>query len=156
MNDKIEEFWSLIISENELLNEKGWKKWDEFNELYPNYTDIFKSYLENDSYLMYTSINFHDFDIIEVNCSLDRKKAKEVSICIFDYFNDYKKNLFIRITYTNVVKYMADVKDIIYSVSWNNDIFEILDDKKIKHRILLSNGSSIEIVCESVDITVVN
>lgn len=154
MNDLIERFWNLIISKDEKLNEKGWEEWNKFNELYPDYREIIKPCFSQEFYSIYNSVNFHDFDILEVKCDFHRNTGKEVSICILDYFNDYKKNLCLRIVYTNVVSFRFDIGDIIYSLSWSNDIFEILADGKIKHRILLSNGSYIEIVSESVGIEV--
>lgn len=153
MNDIIDEFWQLVISEDNKLQEKGFEKWQLFQKKYPDYDDKIKFALSPDFYAVYSSTNFHDCDIVGINCELNRKNKKRIKIYLYDWFNNYGDDVYFIITYDNIYQYTININNVEPVISWNNDIIEVVDNYKIRHRILLTDNSTIDIMCKTVGIT---
>ena len=152
MQSEIEVFWPMLNSEDFQVQEKGFQKWTEFVQNHPCYFESIKKHLTKHFCEVYQKMRFHDFHVQDIEYHSNPPKMTEVRLFIYDYHEDHSKNLYFTITYRNVSKYSINVESTQYAISWGYDIFEILENGLLKHRILCSDRTSIEIVFKTINI----
>ena len=150
MINEIEEFWSLIKSDDCQMQEEGFQKWYEFKKNRPEYVDGIKKKLSNDFYHTYNKMSFHDFQLCDIKYSHNPPSKSTIELLLYDYHETYGKNLYYSLVYSAVSSYTIDIKSTKYAISWGNDIFEDMDEGLLKHRILCSDNISIDIVFKKI------
>lgn len=152
MISEIDEFWSLISSDNEEIQEEGFQKWAVFKQKNPNYMDNIKSKFSKHFYSVYQKYNFHDFRVLDIVCSYKLGKKSEIALTLYDYHKDYGKDLYFSITYRDIYEHTINANNTTYGLIWNIAIFEVLEENKLKHRILCCDGANIDITFKTVSI----
>lgn len=139
---EIEEFWVMENSEDADIRMEGSQKWAEFSKEYPHYFESIMHNFTNKFCEVYKEIKFHDFRIDKIHYALDESSGHPtIDMVIFDYHEDYEKDFYLKFTYNDVKAYSINVQETQSHLAWNADIFEIMDDGFIKHRILCHGGS---------------
>lgn len=154
MKYNIEEIWNNISSDNIEIQNKGYEQWDKLIE--NKYFDFISEKLPSCFSLEYQKINLHDFKVIEIKYFYKKKNQMCVEVILFDYYNDYGENLYYKITYSEVKEYTLNFMDLKHSLMWGNDIFEIINEKVFKHRVMLSDGNFYIIMFKDIKMEVIS
>lgn len=149
---EIEDFWVMENSEDADIRMEGALKWAEFSKKHPHYFEDIKHNFTNEFHEIYKKIKFHDFRIDKIHYDLGVNSGHPtVDMVLFDYHEDYEKDLYFKFTYNNVKEYSINAQETQSHLDWNADIFECVDGDFIKHRILC-HGGSIVIVFKNITV----
>ena len=152
MENEIGNFWEMLCSDNQEIQENGFRKWDEFKQRNPYYFDDIKKKLSKGFLKTYSKINLHDFYVLNLNWCIQPLKSTEIKLLLYDYHEDYGKDLYFNMIYRKVSEYSFNAKYAEPAMTWGNDIFESTEGGMLKHRILFCNGTNIEIVFKTISL----
>ena len=150
----IEDFWDKLKSSDDSVHDEGYRLWREYASMAPNYIESLKEYLPKRFAMKYADMNFHDFHILGVTYVPKQESKAMVRIVMNDYFNEYGKDMFYELLYTDVIQYSCHVPFVSNQVSWSYDIFESCGKGRFMHRILCSNRCWFDILARSIEIKV--
>jgi len=148
----IEKFWAMIYSGDEEIREEGFDKWSEFNQNNPKYMETIKENFSKKFYEEYQGKVLHDFHVLNVDilCNTRPPRKTEIKLLIYDFHEEYGKDLYFYLRYTGVKSYSFHSPDMDIEASWYGDIFEVTADGMLKHRIALINDACIEITFKNI------
>jgi len=153
MNNKVDQFWSMMDADDQDVQDEGFKKWFEFVGEHTQYVDTFKDYLPKRFYEIYRKTNFHDFKIIDVSYFSKPPRMTWVKLLIYDYFEDYGKDLYYNLVYRDVKEFQLSVSTTANNITWGYDILELIDSSNIlRHRIKFSDGASMNVVSKTINL----
>lgn len=145
------EYWTMMNSKDKEIRETGIKRWQESTKVYAEYFNSIKNKLPKGFLKTYDKINFHDFQLSEINIKGQFDKDMEISLLLYDYYEDYGKDVYYQIIYSKVSKYMCDIYSE-YGLGWGYDEFELHENGIWEHRIICSNGAELEIAFKRIKV----
>ena len=126
MKSKIAEFWDMLCSEDELIQDEGQcKRKQFFNENTGYFQNVIEE-LPGEFVQIYSEINFHDFQILSTSINSSQDKNVAISLYLYDY-------------------YSINVNDTKNRLNWAYDIFERSENNRWIHRIMCSDANNIVI-----------
>lgn len=152
MNSEIEEFWTMMQSTNDSIHNAGYRLWQEFAIKNPQYFTSLKEQIPKRFCETYQKLKLHDFRVLDIGCHSKQHRMTEIRLLLYDYHEDYGKNLFFNMIYQGVGEYYFSVKSTEFAMSWGYDIFEPLENGMLKHRILCSDRTSMEIAFKTISL----
>lgn len=152
---EIEKFWRMINTDDLKTSEAGYKKWKEYEQKYPHHFENIKEKFSKKFYKTFGKLILHDFLVVNINTSYNPiySKKSEVRLLLYDYFEEYGKDIYFNLTYRNVETCVLHLPSIHSDLSWYDDIFEEIENNRLKHRIALINDAYIEITFKTISIT---
>lgn len=154
MKKEIDKFWSMIQSDNYFIQKIGFKKWDYFEKKYPDYSINLRRKLLKDFYSIYKKVNFHDFHIIDINCDFNVFQQSEIKLHLYDFHEDYDRNLRLWLIYRGVSNYSLNISSSKFAMTWGNDIFYTKSKEEYVHKIIFSDSSNINIAFKEVNVLI--
>lgn len=139
-NSKIEEFWSMLCSEDEQIQYEGQCKRMQFFLENEDYFRRTNGLLPKDFAQIYKNMSFHDFQILEFHLDERQRHGAVVSIVVYDFHEDYGKNVIFKIVYEGVEEHSITINSNNHRLNWAYDIFEHCENGLWVHRIMCSDA----------------
>ena len=152
MKSEISTFWTMLQSDDELIHDEGYRLSYEFARKNPQYFQSIKKWLPKKFVSTYEKINFHDFHILNIEYYSSPPKKSKIRMVTHDYHEEYGKDMIFDFVYRDIKEYSCFITSALLPINWSRDIFEILDNGLIMHRILCSNRVFFDITAKSIEI----
>jgi len=139
-------------SKDNLIHDEGYRLWQEFATKNPQYFESIKEYLPKKFVSIYEKVNFQDFNILNIEYISIPPKKSAIRMITKDYHNENGKNMLFDFTYYNVKECSCYIASTQFPINWSYDMFKIMENGLIMHRILCSNRAYFDITAKSIEI----
>lgn len=146
--------WKMMQSKYKIIQEIGIILWIKFKQRYLSYFSRIRLKLLNNLYSIDNRLNFHDFYVKEVIYNLKSLNERQIKFHIYDYYNDYGKNLSMYLVYDDVSYCRINFNKSDLPLSWGNDVFYFSKENKFVHKVILSDNSNFSITFKKLNVII--